>query len=153
MKRIFLIMTLMLVLTGCNNKEEKDKNEYLDMKSKLLEHTKFLSEDDLTLDIVINVDRETEEKINYEVVLSKPKENMKDIKAIVVHNYYTENKFITIGIFDKTKDLLKDSDEKIVLKDTIDTTDDIKELELELKFMIKYTNDNGEKKTIYYKTT
>ena len=153
MKRIFLIMTLVIIITGCNNKEEKDKNEYLDMKSKLLEHTKFLSEDDLTLDIVINVDRETVEKINYEVVLSKPKENMKDIKAIVVHNYYTENKFITIGIFDKTKDLLKDSDEKIVLKDTIDTTDDIKELELELKFMIKYTNDNGEKKTIYYKTT
>lgn len=153
MKKIFLIMTFMLIITGCNNKEEKDKNEYLNMKSKLLEHTKFLLEDDLNLDIVVNVDRETEEKINYEVVLSNPKENMKDIKAIVVHNYYTENKFITIGIFDKTKDLLKDSNEQIVLKDTIDTTDDIKGLELELKIMIKYTNDNGEKKTIYYKTT
>ena len=154
MKKVFLIMLLMLVfVTGCDNKEEEDKNEYLDMKSKLLEQTKFSLADDLNLDIVVNVDRETEEKINYEVILSNPKEDMKNIKAIVVHNYYTEDKFLTIGVFDKTKDLLRGSGEEIVLKDSIDTTNDIEKLELELKIMIKYTNDKDEKKTIYYKTT
>jgi hypothetical protein len=144
----------MFILTGCNNKEEKEKAEYLQMKSNLLEHKKFSNAEGINCDIIVKIDRSNEEKIVYNVILSNPKEDMKNIKAIVVHNYYTEDIFPTIGLFNKTSELLKkDSDKTIKLKGTIDTTDDIDKLDLQLKILIKYTNESGQEKDIYYKTT
>ena len=43
--------------------------------------------------------------------------------------------------------------QELVLEDTIRTTKNLSKLDLELKLLIEYTNDNGEKKDIYYKTT
>lgn len=153
MKRVLLIFVMLIFIVGCNNKEEKEKNEYLEMKSKVLEKKKFSSSSDIDFDIVVDIDKKTDEEVSYKVIISNPKEDMRDIKAIIVHNYFNEDKFLTIGIFDKTRTLLKDSGKKIVLSDTIETSDDIKDLELKLKMMIKYTNDKNEKKIIYYKTT
>jgi hypothetical protein len=155
MKKVFLSMLIiMFILTGCNNKEEKEKAEYLQMKSNLLEHKKFSNAEDINCDIIVKIDRSNEEKIVYNVILSNPKEDMKNIKAIVVHNYYTEDIFPTIGLFNKTSELLKkDSDKTIKLKGTIDTTDDIDKLDLQLKILIKYANESGQEKDIYYKTT
>ena len=97
MKRIFLVILLLLtLLTGCDNKEETEKNEYLAMKSDLLEVKKYTKSEDLNCDIVINVNRKNEEKISYDVVISNPKENMNNVKVIVVHNYYTEEVFQSI---------------------------------------------------------
>lgn len=154
MKKIFLVLFLSILLfTGCENKEENEKNDYLDMKSQLLSHKEFVSFEELTCDIVINIDRKDEEKIIYEVVLSKPKENMNNIKAVLVHNYYTEDVFPTIGLFDDTKSLLVDSQDSITLKGSIKTDKDIDNLNLMLKLLIRYTTDDGVKKDIYYKTT
>lgn len=158
MKKVFLlIIVLLAILTGCKNKEEDEKSEYLAMKSNLLETKEFTDSKDITCDITFNLDRIDEEKISYSVILKNPKENMKNIKAIVVHNYYTEEVFPTIGLFDKTTDLLINSQdknkEKIELVGNIETTNDIDNLNLELKILIEYTTDFGEKKDIYYKTT
>lgn len=156
MKRIFLVILLLLtLLTGCDNKEETEKNEYLAMKSDLLEVKKYTKSEDLNCDIVINVNRKNEEKISYDVVISNPKENMNNVKVIVVHNYYTEEVFPSIGLFDKTTSLKvgDGEDSQIKLSGTIETTNDIANLDLELKILIKYIDDNKQEKDIYYKTT
>ena len=154
MKKIFLVLFLSILLfTGCENKEEIEKNDYLDMKSQLLSHKEFISLEELTCDIVVNIDRKDEEKVIYEVILSNPKENMNNIKAVLVHNYYTEDVFPTIGLFDDTKSLLVDSQNNITLKGSIKTDKDIDNLNLMLKLLIRYTTDDGIKKDIYYKTT
>lgn len=161
MKKILLILLISLsFLTGCENKEEDEKSEYLAMKSSLLENEEYTGSEKIICDIVVDVERLDEEKIEYNVSLSNPKENMKDIKAIVVHNYYTEEVFPTIGLFDKTTDLYVNSEEdndeienNINLSGTIKTTADIDKLDLELKVLVEYVDESGEKKDIYYKTT
>ena len=154
MKKVFLVMLLcMLLLTGCKNKEEDEKNEYLAMKSSLLESKKYTSSDDLVCDITVMVDRLGEEEVSYKVVMSDAKENMNNVKVLVVHNYYTEEVFPTIGLFDETKNLAVNEKVELRLEGTIETTNDIDNLNLELKILIEYLDDDGEVKDIYYKTT
>ena len=152
-KKILIIILFILLFTGCENKEEIEKNDYLDMKSELLERKEFFSLDKLNCDIVVNIDRIDEEKVVYEVTLSNPKENMKNIRAILVHNYYTEDVFPTIGLFDKPQNLLINDNTNITLKGVIKTDKDIDKLNLVLKLYVKYLNDDDIEKDIYYKTT
>lgn len=156
-KTLLLMMILLIALTGCKNEEEDEKNEYLAMKSDLLAKDKFDDASSMNCDITFSLDRLDEEKVTYSVVLDNPKENMHDIRAIVVHNYYTEEVFPTVGLFDKPVDLLVNSqdekDNSVELVGNIETTDDIDNLDLELKILIEYKTDSGEVKDIYYKTT
>ena len=78
---------------------------------------------------------------------------MNNMKVLVVHNYFTEDVFPSIGIFDETKNLLTNDKNNISLVGYIETTKDIRKLDLELKVWIQYTDDDGEVKDIYYKTT
>lgn len=155
MKKISLLIIISLFLiTGCNNQEENEKSEYLAMKSKLLETSSYTKQENIPCDITVNIDRVDDEKVSYNVILSNPKEDMRKIKAIVVHNYYNEDIFPTIGLFNKTTNLFtSDKEKQLKLKGTIDTTTDIDSLNLELKVFIKYTNQDGKEKDIYYKTT
>lgn len=152
--RLLLLLSLLLI-TGCNNVEEEDKSEYLAMKSNLLEDNEFEQTTDLVCDITISIDRINSEEISYRVIIDNPKENMNDIKAMVVHNYYVDDIFPTIGLFDDKESLVVGNDEirGIELIGYIDTTKDIADLDLELKVWISYTTDTGEVKDIYYKTT
>lgn len=145
----------MVLITGCANKEEKDKNEYLAIKSNLLENTNFERIENLNCDVTVSVDRINEEEISYRVIIDNPKENMNDIKAMVVHNYYTEDIFPSLGLFDDAESLIVGNEEVrgIELVGYIDTIKDISALNLKLKIWIQYTDDNGEVKDIYYKTT
>lgn len=151
-KRLLLLL-LMFSLMGCSTKEEDDKSEYIAIKSHLLEESKYTEADDLPLDIVVNIDRMDEEVVDYSVVFSNPKEDMYDIEAMVVHNYYNEDLFPTIGLFDKKGELLSDDENTIELKDTIKTNKNLSAIDLELKIYIKYKDKDGELKEIYYKTT
>ena len=154
-KTLLLLVLLLIILSGCENKEEDEKNEYLAMKSELLENEEFTNSEDINCDITFTLDRVDDEKIFYSVVLKNPKENMNDIKAIVVHNYYTEEIFPTVGLFDKKVSLIVDSpnESELELSGTIETTDDIDDIDLELKVFIEYIDDSGNTKDIYYKTT
>lgn len=141
-------------MVGCENREEISKSEYIDMKSNLLEKKNYTEKDKLPLDIMVKIDRMDEEKVKYRVILSHPKENMREIKAMVIHNYYNEDLFPSVGIFDDRKELLTVSDDsQIELEDSIKTTKNISQLNLELKVWIEYTNDLGDKREIFYKTT
>ena len=161
MKRIYILLILNLILlSGCTNKEENLKKEYISMKNQALKEANYINEnkanEELPVDIITEIERVNEEEVNYKAIITNPKENMHDVKVLVVHNYHNEDVFPTIGVFDDTKELLVETnnDNKgIVLEDTIKTTKNISKLNLELKMRIEYTDDNGEKKDIYYKTT
>lgn len=155
MKKMYiLILISLLILTGCENEEETIKNKYIAMKNQTFDENNYQNEE-LPLEIITTIERIDEEAINYNVVIKEPRENMHDVKAMVVHNYYNEDVFPSIGVFDEPKDLLINNDEtsELILKDTIKTTKNISKLDLELKIWIQYINDNGEKKDLYYKTT
>ena len=80
---------------------------------------------------------------------------MNNIKAIAVHNYYTEEVFPSIGLFNKKYNLYTNDNEnnKIELKGKIRTSEDIDNLKIELKLLIEYYDDNNQKKDIYYNAT
>lgn len=158
MKKFNILLILLLILvTGCTNKNtgEEDKSEYLAMKSNLIENEEFLEASDLDFDITISVDRINDEEVSYRVIIDNPKVNMNDIKAMVVHNYYTEDIFPSLGLFDDKESLVVGNEDVkgIELVGYIDTTKDIDELNLELKIWVEYTLDDGEVKDIYYKAT
>lgn len=156
MKKKFVILILMpFLLVGCNNQKEDLKNQYIAMKSKLLDEASYVIENELPLEITVSIDRQNEETVNYKVLLSRPKENMHNIKAMVVHNYNNEDVFPSIGIFDEPLNLSTTSEEEnqIELKGTIETSKNISKLNLNLKIWIEYVDDSGETKDIYYKTT
>ena len=154
MKKIYLLLIVMILLfTGCDNKEEEVKSEYLSMKSDLLKVKDFSSDHELNCDISVNIDRVNEEKVSYKMIINNVKENMHNVKAILIHNYYTEDVFPSVGLFDDTVDLNKNSNDDIILKGNIETDKDIDNLDLILKLYVKYLDDNGNEKDIYYKTT
>lgn len=153
MKKRILLVLLLFIFTGCSNKNEVEKSEYIAVKSNLLEENIYTLAEDLPLDILVNIDRKTEEKVSYSVSFSNPKENMYDIEAMVIHNYYNDDLFPTIGLFDKKGELLVSDDKIIELSDTIETNKNLSTINLELKTYIQYKDENGEKKEIYYKTT
>lgn len=155
LKKFIILLITIFMITGCNQEtiDQEEKGEYLALKSNLVEKETFISNEELNCNITISVDRVNEEVISYTTVISKPKENMKSIKMMVIHNYFTEEIFPTVGIFDEGKDLLKEEDNNITLVGYIDTTKDIKKLDLELKIWIQYISDDGNIKDIYYKTT
>lgn len=152
MKKVLLIV-LIIFLTGCTNEKENVKSEYIAMKNHLLEGKIVEMNEDLPLDIVINVDRLDEEEVFYQVILSNPNEDMYNIKVMVVHNYYSEEIYPTIGVFDEEEDLLKNDDEKLELTGTIKTTKNISDIDLKIKLSLQYEDELGEIREIYYETT
>ena len=143
-------------MTGCENQEEAIKNEYIAMKNQAFNDENYKIREELPVEIITTIERIDEEEIHYKVTIKNPKENMHQVKAIVVHNCHNENLFPSIGVFDEAKDLLVGSDEKeseLILRDTIKTTTNISKLDLELRIWIEYLDDDNKIKDIYYKTT
>ncbi len=155
LKKLITILLIFILMTGCKQEtmDQEEKNEYLAYKSDLVDRTEFSENDDLPCDITISIDRVNDESVSYTTVISNPKENMNNIKMMIVHNYFTEEVFPTIGVFDKSRSLTVSDTSNITLVGYIDTTKDIKKLDLELKIWIEYKTEDGEVKDIYYKTT
>ena len=152
MKKLYVILLCLFFMTGCQNKEENVKNEYIAFKKEVLKSANY-QEENLPVDIITTIERIDNENINYKTVINNPKENMHNIKIMLVHNYQNENLYPSIGIFDETKELLVENTEEIILEDTIKSNENLSKLDLELKLLIEYIDDFGEKKDIYYKTT
>ena len=151
MKKLSILCLLcFLLLSGCENKEEKAKANYMEAKSKLIEEKKWIKEQELPLNIEIDIKRLDEERVKYKIIFSDPKEDMNKIKIMAVHNYYSEALYPSIGIFNKETSLLKDNDNQIILEDSLKTTKNIDDLNLKFKIWIQYLNNQNEEKEIYY---
>jgi hypothetical protein len=155
LKKIIISAFCLILITGCNNKVEEEKNTYLEIKSILETTTDFSDSSSIPCDITITIDRIDDEKISYKTILNNPKENMNNIKLLIIHNQYTEEVFPSIGLLDNNVKVLNQEDisNEIIIERSLATTSDIKKLSLEFRIWLEYTDDLEEKHTIYYKTT
>lgn len=147
MKKILVVIVLLL-LTGCTNKVEEEKYAYLEYKNNLEEQKDFVSQESLEFNTYFNLVRETEEKVTYSLVIDSPKVNMNNVKALLIHDFVTDDVFPSVGIFDEPVTLHKDSNDKIVLEGSIQTIDDISDTKF--KLYLEYVDDDGLENSIYY---
>ena len=161
-KFIILILSILVIFItfGCDKDEkeptentksiEKNKDTYIKYVQKLKDIEK--SSSDIPFDINVTYSKLDDEEIRYEVTIDNPKQEIKDIKALAVHNKPTDDVFPSIGIFDNTIDLKTDSSSKgIVLVGYISYEGDIEDFECEMKVIITYKIDEKEV-TNYYVT-
>lgn len=147
MKKILVVIVLLL-LTGCTNKVEEEKYAYLEYKNNLEEQKDFVSQESLEFNTYFNLVRETEEKVTYSLVIDSPKVNMNNVKALLIHDFVTDDVFPSVGIFDEPVTLHKGSNDKIVLEGSIQTIDDISDTKF--KLYLEYVDDDGLENSIYY---
>lgn len=156
MKKLLLILVI-FILMGCDytNIDEEKKNDYITYRDMCLNIDNSTMDLDIPFDINIYLDRINDEEISYRAIIDNTTEDIRGIKAIITHDYFTEDIFPSIGILDDTMDLNHDDEDKkgIVLVGYINTDEDISTLDITFKLLIEYVDSLGEKKFIYYKTT
>lgn len=156
MKRSIIIALVSFSLIGCTQDTVTlEKDDYLVYKEELLKQEIFTDVENINFDLNVSVDRINEEEVSYRAIIDNPKENMHNVKALIIHDNFTDEVFPSIGIFDETIDLIVDNEEikGINLVGYIQTTKEIEDLDLNIKVYIEYINDSDELIKIYYKTT
>ncbi len=148
MKKIMLLIPLLFVLVGCTNKEEENKMAYLEYKNELEERDIFNGEENLDFNVYFNIEKINEEITDYSLIIDNPKINMYNVKALLIHDFINEDAYPSVGIFDDTRNLNADSDDKIVLNGSIQTINDISKTKF--KLYLEYTDDNNDLNKIYY---
>lgn len=157
MKKIFWIITLVFLLSGCSKELTKDEIIYNDYVDKLKQEEK--SEDNLPFDLEIFVDKIIEKEVMYRVIIDNPKVSLRNIEALVIHDKYTEDVYPSTGIFESKLSLIpgvinKTSNyvEGIILAGYIPYEGDINNLNATFKVLFKYEDDEGVSHTIIYST-
>lgn len=157
MKKIFWIITLVFLLSGCSKELTKEEIIYNDYVDKLKQEEK--SEDNLPFDLEIFVDKIIEKEVMYRVIIDNPKVSLRNIEALVIHDKYTEDVYPSTGIFESKLSLIpgvinKTSNyvEGIILAGYIPYEGDINNLNATFKVLFKYEDDEGVSHTIIYST-
>ena len=157
MKKIFWIITLVFLLSGCTKELTKEEIIYNDYVDKLKQEEK--SEDNLPFDLEIFVDKIIEKEVMYRVIIDNPKVSLRNIEALVIHDKYTEDVYPSTGIFESKLSLIpgvinKTSNyvEGIILAGYIPYEGDINNLNATFKVLFKYEDDEGVSHTIIYST-
>ena len=146
MKKLLLVIISLFLLVGCSTKEEDEKIAYLEYKNELEEVKDFDSEVDFNT--YFNIVRENEETVNYSLIINNPKINMNNVKALLIHDYSTEDAYPSVGIFDEPITLNASSEDSIILKGAITSNEDLGDVKF--KLYLEYSDDNGELNKIYY---
>lgn len=145
MKRLALFLPLLLM--GCTNDVEENKLAYLEYKNQLQEQTIF-DDEDTEFNTYFNIARKNEEIVDYSIIINNANIDMYNVKALLIHDYVYEEAFPSVGIMDEPVNLLKDSDDKIILNGTIQTNDDISNVKF--KLYLEYVDSDGFENEIYY---
>lgn len=146
MKKVLLLAISLFLLVGCSTKEEDEKIAYLEYKNELEEVENLTSEVDFNT--YFNILREDEETVNYSLIINNPKVNMNNVKALLIHDYSTEDAYPSVGIFDEPVSLSASSDDSIILKGVITSNEDLSDVKF--KLYLEYSDDDGELNKIYY---
>ena len=146
MKKLLLVIISLFLLVGCSTKEEDEKIAYLEYKNELEEVEDFTSEVDFNT--YFNILREDEETVNYSLIINNPKVNMNNVKALLIHDYSTEDAYPSVGIFDEPAILSASSDDSIILKGVITSNEDLSDVKF--KLYLEYSDDDGELNKVYY---
>ena len=140
-----------MFLCGCENKEA-NKEQYINYKKQLFSSNMFTNDENLPLKININLKKE-KSFINYNIILSAAQEDLNEMQVLVVHNQITNEVYPSLGIFNEKGTLRSNDNSKLELNGSFESNQDIEEVVVNFKFVIKYTDNEGIKKIIYYKTT
>lgn len=148
MKKLVILIPILILLVGCTNKVEENKIAYLEYKKELEKTELFNKEEEIHFNTYFNIEREDEEVVNYSIIINEPTIDMYSIKALLIHDYYQEETFPSVGIFGDEVKLQKESGDKIILSGTIQTLEDISDVNF--KLYLEYQDENGEENKIYY---
>ena len=98
-------------------------------------------------------------EITYRVIIDNPKEDIKNIEAIIIHDKYTEDIFPSTGIFDDKLNLIPETIDKdknyvkgIILTGYIPFKGDINDLNATFKVLVKYTDKFNVESVVMYST-
>ena len=138
MKKILVLLTLIILLTGCTSNDlAKDKETYLKYVKNLRTVKKTSS--NIPFDIEIKYDKLTSDEVRYQVIIDNVKEDIYDIEALAIHNKETDDIFPSIGIFDEKEELKKDKKPSgVILVGYINYQGDIKDFKCNIKLLVKY---------------
>ena len=148
MKKLVVLIPLLILLVGCTNKVEENKIAYLEYKHELEAQETFNTEEEMDFNIYFNIDREDEEVVKYSILIDTPTIDMHNVKALLIHDYLQEEAFPSLGILDAPVELKKDTEDNIKLEGTIQTLEDISNVNF--KLYIEYQDENGLENKIYY---
>ena len=155
-KIIFVLILLIVMLTGCN----KESNEYKTYKNyiKELNESNIMSSN-IPFDIEVYTEKIIDNEITYRVIIDNPKEDIKNIEAIIIHDKYTEDIFPSTGIFDDKLNLIPETIDKdknyvkgIILTGYIPFKADINDLNATFKVLVKYTDKFNVESVVMYST-
>lgn len=93
MKKIISLF-LLLVLVGCSKPTTYD-NYVTTLKQE------NIASESVPFDVNVYMDEVNESKWIYQVVIDNAKEELKNIKALVIHNVKTQDVFPSVGIVDE----------------------------------------------------
>lgn len=153
MKKIVLVLSLLILATGCSKTNVMQKS-YNKQMNKLFSINE--SSGNVPCDIEITYDKITDSEVSYQIVFDNPKENMRNINIVVNHNMQTEDGYPSIGVFDKEPINLstiideENPNKGIVLVGYFNYSGELEDLNVEFKISLNYVNDAIEEKTIYY---
>lgn len=150
MRKFLFVIVCFILLSGCSTKEEDEKYAYLEYKNELETQKTYDDGDSLDFDTYFNIVRNKDDKevVDYSIVIDKPKVDMYNVKALLIHDYMNEDAFPSVGIFDSPINLMVDSDEKIKLSGNIHT--DASTSDIHFKLYLEYIDSDGVENKIYY---
>lgn len=116
MKKVVLIIVVLLV--GCN----KTPSIYDRYVKEIQESTNYTT--DLPCKVEFYIDNVNDNRIIYQVIIDEASYELKNVKALVIHDAVTKDIFPSIGIVDEPITLNQDN-KGIILMGYIDQTSDI----------------------------
>jgi hypothetical protein len=155
--RRFILILCCLTLTACTNNQNHQLDLYNRLVDKVNDQNQVTDKSVLPFDIEVYFEKVIDEEITYRVIIDNPKEPIKNIKAVAVHNYKTKDIYPTSGVFEEPLNLipnnidLKDNNAKgIILIGYIDYTDSLDDFDGVVKVLITYDDNDGNNHEIYY---
>lgn len=152
MKKILVLLTLIILLTGCTSNDlSKDKETYLKYIKDL--RTANKTSKNIPFDIEVKYDKLTDDEVRYQVIIDNVKEDIYGIEALAIHNKETDDIFPSIGIFDEKENLKKDKKPSgVILVGYINYQGDISDFKCNIKLLVKYETNNEKSHKVYYVT-
>lgn len=157
MKKFFVIILCLFLLTVCNKEETKEKIIYNNYIKTL--NNNFKTTNNIPFDIEIYLDKISNTEVMYRAIIDNPKTSIKNIEVLIIHNKYTKDIYPSSGIFDEKYSLIPNTIEKsnnivkgIILIGYIPYEGDLGNIDVEFKLYLKYNDDDSNVHEVMYST-
>ena len=164
-KQIIIVLTILSIflVVGCTNVKDKEKVDKIQKTNKIeskkdtyIKYVKKLkkvttSDQELPFKVDVVYEKMAEE-IRFQVVIDEPTGEIKNIRALAIHDKQTDDVFPSVGIFDDKVSLVPNKKPSgVILVGYIPYEGDMDDFEAEIKVLIEYEYE-GNVKTSYYLT-